>query len=286
MRLFDYFDAKSVEGACSLLEKYKGEAKILSGGQSLIILMKMRLASPKQLINLKTIPNLDYIQQDRGALRIGALASYNSIANSTIVRKTFPGLSEAASVIADVQVRNAGTIGGNVCHGDPTTDLPPILTSLGASVKAVRKGGERVIPLNGFYKGPFETVLNPDEMVSEIIVANPPPKSGSCYQKFVMRHGDMAIASVGTALTLAGSRCTDVKITMGGVGPIVIRATKAESLLRGEDIVDLTEVANMAAQEAKPVTDHNATEEFRRQLIVTLTKRTITESVNRAKSMG
>ena len=281
MKPFEYHDAKSVEEACSLLEQYVGDAKILSGGQSLTILLRRRLASFDHIINIKSIPGLDYITREDDGVRIGPTVSYRMLEESRLIKDLFPGLADAASVIADVQIRNAGTVGGNLSHGDPTTDLPPIFMSLGAKVHAIRKSGQRTIPLEDFYVDYFTTRLEANELLAEVFVPYPQSNSSSCYRKHVLRQGDMAIASVGAAVTVKNNIFESARITIGGVGPVPVRARAAEEAALGKKVDEIKKIGEIAGDEIDPHTDLNASSWYRRELVKTLTKRVLEETIHR-----
>jgi carbon-monoxide dehydrogenase medium subunit len=289
MRPFEYYDPQTVEEVCSLLAKHREEAKVIAGGQSLLILLKQRLFSPKYLINLKNISALDYIQHNgKGGLRIGAITSHRSLETSTIIRERFPVLSEAEQLIGSVQIRNMGTVGGSLCHADPAADLAPVLIVLEAMVKVVSSKGVRTIPLREFFISYYETVLTPEEILTEVIVPNPPPNSGSAYQKFIIRAGDMAIVSSAASISInpKTEKCTGVRIALGAAGSTPLRIEKAEDVLKGNKIDEssIGEAARIASQEAHPVGDIHASEEYKRELIRVLTRDVLRSALERARS--
>lgn len=230
---FEYFAPKTVEEACSLLTRYSGQAHVLAGGTDLLVRMKQRKITPRFVINLKTIPDLDYIRYDETeGLRMGALVTIQSIKTSTIIRRKYNILNQAASGESTVQIRNQATIGGNLANASPAADGPVSLIALGAKVIIARTGGERAVVLEDFFTGPGQTLLQAGEIITEIQVPSPSPQSGGVYLKHSIRGADIAIVGVGVVVTLDGESCKDIKIALGAVAPTPIRARKAEDLLR------------------------------------------------------
>ena len=287
---FKYFPAKDVKDACALLAQYGEEAKILSGGQTLVSLMKQKLISPSYIIDIKGISDLDYIRytEDDG-LRIGGLTTHRSVEKSDIIRKKFPMLSEMEYTLASFGVRNWGTVGGSLCSADPASDLSSTLIALGAEVTLTGSDSERVVSLEDFFIDLFETIINEDEILTEIHVPNV-VKSGGIHTKFARRATDLAVVSVATYLTLDGSShdlCEDIRIVMGSVGPIPSRSKRAEELIRGQKIDDalIEKAAQIASEDIQPTTDLNGTEEFKREIARVLAQRTIKEAAVRAQAL-
>lgn len=278
---FDYMEAKSIEEASSLLSQYKAGAKVIAGGTDLLVYMKMRRVIPQCIINLRTIPNLDYIHfADGEGLRIGALATLHDIENSDVIRERFPVLADAASKIANPQIRNMGTIGGNMCNAAPSADMAPPLIGLGAKVKIKSLKGERVIPLEGFFVGPGETALQTGEILTEIQVPDSPPHSRAVYLKLPARTVvDIAVVGVAVVVTLDSKRTStiDIRIVLGAVAPTPIRAHKAEGIIKGKAINEHTieRAAQAAADEAQPITDIRGSAIYRREMVKVLTNRAI-----------
>src|SRR6202007_3039432 len=208
-KAFDYCRPKTLPEAISLLQQHGDAAKILSGGQSLIPMMKMRLAQPEYLIDINQISGLDYIKEEEGYLKIGALAREADLEASDLIRSNYPLILDTAFSIADPQVRNLATVGGNLAHGDPANDHPATMLAFGAEVVAVGTGGERKIPIGAFFTGPFSTALRRDEIVVEIRVPSPKPGSGGAYVKMERKVGDFATAAVAVQLTLSGGVCQE-----------------------------------------------------------------------------
>jgi len=287
MKDFEYFAAKTVEEACSLLSQYKEEANIIAGGQSLLTLIKQKLISPSYLIDIKGISDLDYIKFDeKDGLRIGALTTHRAIELSPLIKERFSVLAEMEKVVASVQTRNWGTIGGNLCHADPIGDPAPPLIALNARVKIVSSRGERIIPLEEFFKDYFTTVLEDDEILAEIQIPNPPPHSGVAYIKFSIIEAGIKIAAASASITLNGKTCKDARIVLSAVAPVPMRAKEAAKLLVGESIDDnlIEQAAEMASKEARPTSDVHASEEYRRELAKVLVRRVTREALERAKA--
>src|SRR5713101_7218026 len=224
---FEYHAPNSISEATALLAKLGEDAKILSGGQSLIPLMKLRLAGPRHLVDINGIPDLAYVREADGFLRIGALTRESDLEDSDLVRTRYPLLFDTCEVIADPLVRNLATIGGNLAHGDPANDHPATMLAFGAEVVAVGPRGERRIPIASFFTGPFSTALKMDEIVVEIRIPTPPPRSGGAYLKLERKVGDFATAAVAVQLTLSQNGiCEHVGIGLTNVGPTPIKAEK------------------------------------------------------------
>ena len=287
MNTFEYMPAKTVKEACELLSKYGEEAKILGGGQSLVNLMKQDFVRPSYIIDIKEISDLDYIRHDeKDGLRIGALTTHRSLETSTIVQDKFFMLAEMEHTLASVAVRNWGTLGGNLAHADPASDLAPTLMALGAEVTVTGSNAERVISLDDFFIGYFETALQPDELLTEIHVPNSGQGSG-IHSKFALRATDLAVVSVATHLIFDpdnSDQCKDARIVMGSVGPTPLRAKRGEDLLKGQtiDAALIEEAARLSAEDAQPTTDINGSEEYKREIVHVLVRRNIKEAQARA----
>ncbi len=282
---FEYFSPKTLAEAISLLQKHGSDAKILAGGQSLIPLMKLRLASPKQLIDLGRISGLSYIKESDGYLTIGALTRESELDASDLIRKKYPIIADTAAVIADPLVRNMATVGGNLAHADPANDHPATMLALGTEVVAAGPKGTRKIALTDFFKDVFTTALRPDEILTEIRIPIPPARSGGAYFKVERKVGDFATAAVAAQITLDGSTCQRVGIGLTNVGPTPIKATRAEKALQGKpaDEKNIQEAARIASEEAQPVDDLRGSADYKRSLIRVLTTRALQKAIARAK---
>jgi carbon-monoxide dehydrogenase medium subunit len=289
MANFEYFAPNQIEEALTLLSDYRDQSKIIAGGQSLLILMRQGLIAPKYLIDIKGISCLDYIHFDaKEGLRIGALASHRDIEKSKLIRNGFGVIAEMEQRLASVQTRNWGTIGGNLCHGDPTGDPAPVLIALKAKVKLQNLNGERTLLLEEFFKDYFETALQNDELFIEISVPKPPPHTGTAFTKFSLIAGDYAIASAAVSITLDKNlgECSDARIALGSAASVPIRARQAENLLLGKQITERTleEAARSASDGARPVTDAQFSEGYRRELLRVLVRRVGSDAFKRASS--
>jgi carbon-monoxide dehydrogenase medium subunit len=282
---FEYLRPKTVPEAVALLQQHGDDAKILSGGQSLIPMMKLRLARPSHLIDINRISGLSYIKEDGGFLKIGGLTREAEVEASAVVRQKYPLLLDTATVIADPQVRNLATVGGNLAHGDPANDHPATMIALGAQIVATGAKGERVIAIDDFFKSLFETDLKHDEILTEIRIPVPPPKSGGAYVKLERKVGDFATAAVAVQLTLDGSGSVQkIGIGMTNVGPTPLRAKKAEASLTGKkpDQAAIDQAAKLAADESQPSSDLRGPAEYKKGMIKELTRRAIAKALERA----
>jgi carbon-monoxide dehydrogenase medium subunit len=282
---FDYHAPTTIGEATSLLARLGDDAKVLSGGQSLIPLLKLRLASPRHLVDINRIPGLAYVKEADGALRIGALTRESDLEESEAVRARYPLLADATRSIGDPLVRNLATVAGNLAHGDPANDHPAVMLALGAEVVATGPSGERRIPIGGFFKGPFETALRADELLTEIRVPAPAPRSGGAYVKLERKVGDFATAAVAVQLTLAADgTCGAVGIALTNVGLTPIKAEKAEAALRGKRLDEGTirEAAQLAADAARPEADLRGSVEYKKDLVRVLTARALRKAIERA----
>jgi carbon-monoxide dehydrogenase medium subunit len=283
---FDYFSPTTLSEAVELLQKHGEEAKVLAGGHSLIPLMKLRLASPKYLVDINGIEGLEYISESEGFLRIGALTRYDNVANSDIVKTRYPLLAEAASHIGDPLVRNMGTIGGNVCHSDPANDLPAAMLALEATMVATGPSGVRSIRAEDFFVDTFQTDLKPGEILTEIRIPLFPPKTGGSYQKLEKRVGDFPIVGVATQVSLSNKDdFTRVGIGLTAVGPKAIKSRKAEEFLRGRKANDssIKEASEIAASETSPTSDMRGPADYKKDMVRVLTIRGLERSVALAK---
>ena len=289
MKYFDYFEPTTLSEASSLLTYYGKDAKILAGGTDLLVRMKRQVLTPRYLINLKRISGLDTITVSDGALRIGALATIRAVHTSSVVREHWGVVAEAAQKMASMQVRNLATIGGNLCNAAPSADMAPALIGLGASVRIVGPSGERTVGLEEFFVGPGATVLGEGEILTELIVSRPRPKTGAVYIKYAIRKAmDIALVGVAVVTTLDASskRLDDVRVVLGAVAPTPLRARRTEEVLRGRAVpledVALGEAAEIAMEEAKPISDVRASEYYRRKLVGVLVRRATSQALERA----
>ena len=283
---FQYHAPTTVGEATALLARLGEEAKVLSGGQSLIPLMKLRLASPVHVVDINGIPGLSGIRESDGVLRIGALTRESDLEESELIRTRYPLLHDTSKVIADPLVRNLATVGGNLAHGDPANDHPATMLALGAEVVAVGPKGERTVPIASFFTGPFATSLRPDEILVEIRVPTPPAHSGGAYLKLERKVGDFATAAVAAQVTLgANGACEQVGIGLTNVGLTPIKALKAEAALKGKapDEAAIKRAAELAAEASEPSADLRGSVEYKKDLVRVLTARALRKAVERAR---
>jgi carbon-monoxide dehydrogenase medium subunit len=282
---FQYFAPQSLDEAVSLLNSYGPEAKVLSGGQSLIPLMKLNLATPSYIIDINRIPGLSDIRETNGHLSIGCLAREADLDSSELARSKYPILHDTTSVIADPLVRNLATVGGNLAHGDPANDHPATMLALGAEVIARSSAGERVIPISEFFEDTLTTALSPGEILTEIRVPTPPPGSGSAYLKLERKVGDYAIAGVAVAITVRNGNCQHAGIALTNAGPTPVKASSAESFLIGKrlDQETIREAARLAAQEAQPTADLRGPVEYKRDMVRVLAGRALRLALERSR---
>jgi CO/xanthine dehydrogenase FAD-binding subunit len=276
---FDVVRPRSMEEALGLLKgNHDGEIRAYAGGTDLIPKLKRRLIkTPKCLMDLKSIPGLDYVQKTGdGGLKIGTLASISSVVGSPLVRRNYPILAQAAGSIAATQIQNRGTVVGNICNAVPSADSAPALLCLDAQVLCMSSGKERSIGMDEFFLGPNQTALKGDELVREMLLPAMPENVRGVYIKFSPRSRmDLAVVGVAVMVVLEKGALKDVRIGLGAVAPTPIKARKAEAILRGESVREelLAKAAKVASEEAKPISDHRASAEYRKMMVEVLVKR-------------
>jgi carbon-monoxide dehydrogenase medium subunit len=283
---FDYLAPQSLEEAVAALAQNGDDAKILAGGQSLIPAMRFRLASPTVLIDINRLSMLGYLREEQGHLAIGALTRENDLEGAAVVAQGYPRLFDAAHVIADPLVRNRATVGGNIAHADPANDHPAVMLAYNAQVIARGPKGERVIPIDEFFVGLFETSLAHDELLTEIRISKPPANAGGAYLKIERKVGDYAVAAVAVQLTMEGNRCTSARVALTNLSSVPMRSPGAEQALIGQELnAEALEAAGRAAaQECDPSNDLRGTVEYKRDLTRVLTKRAVRKAAERAGS--
>lgn len=282
---FDYHAPATLAEAIGLLQQHGDDAKVLSGGQSLLPLLKLRLASAMHVVDIGRIPGLDYIKEDGGYLKIGGRTRESALERSDLIKTKYPILHDTALVIADPLVRNRATVGGNLAHADPANDHPATMLALGAEVVAAGPKGERTIPIDRFFTGIFSTALEAGEILIEIRIPIPPPRSGGAYVKLERKVGDFATAAAGAQVTLGANGAVErAGIGLTSVGPTPIKATEAERFLQKKtpDRQTLAEAARLAAKAASPTADRRGSVEYKREMARVLTTRALTTAVERA----
>ena len=283
---FEYLTPSKISDAIAMLQKHGEEAKILAGGHSLIPAMRLRLSEPGYLIDISGIQGLDYILEESGQLRIGAMTREASLEESQIVRENFPILLDTVKMIADPSVRNLATVGGNLAHGDPANDHPATMLALGAIVVVEGPNGSREIGIDDFFPDFFTTALEPEEILTEIRIPSPPSGSGGAYLKIERKVGDYAAAAVACQLNIdSGGSIQDIGIGLTNVGSTPIRASSAEQLLQGKnpDEKMIAEAGRLSAADSEPMEDLRGSAEYKRALVKELTQRAIKLSLQRAE---
>jgi carbon-monoxide dehydrogenase medium subunit len=282
---FEYHRPSSLNEAISLLKHHGAQAKVLSGGMSLLPTLKLRLGAFAHLVDINRIPGLDTIKEEGGFLRIGAMARQSALERSDLIRKKYPILADAVPLIADPLVRNRGTVGGNVANGDPANDEPAIMIALGATLVAHGTKGERSIPANKFYTGLYETALARDEILTEIRIPLPPARSGGAYQKLKRKTGDFAVAAVAVQLSLdAKGAVASAGIGLTNAGPTPVEAAEAAKFLVGKtpDAKTIAEAARLAAAKSNPSADHRGSVEYKKEMARVLAARALQAALERA----
>jgi carbon-monoxide dehydrogenase medium subunit len=283
---FEYFAPTSLREAIGLLGAHAGEAKLLAGGQSLIPLMKFRLATPGYLVDLRQVPGLDTLAERDGGLVIGAMVRETALETSDLVHRRYPGLADTSAVVADPLVRNFATVGGNLAHGDPANDHPAMMLALGAEVVAEGPNGRRRIAIDDLLVDALETSLAPEEVLVEIAVPAPAAHTGSAYVKLERKVGDYAIVGVAARVTLDGDTCAAAGLGLTNVGTTAIRPREAEQFLVGKrlDEETLREAGRLAGQAAQPSDDLRGPAEYKRAMVGTLTVRALRAAATRARN--
>jgi carbon-monoxide dehydrogenase medium subunit len=283
----EYEKATSVEHAIALLARFGPEARILAGGHSLIPMMKLRLAQPETLIDINGLGELDYIRVTEGELRIGALTRHAQLLDSAVAGEHFAILHDAEKVIADPIVRNWGTVGGSICQADPSEDLSGTFAALKASMIIQGQGGSRSVPAREFFTGPYETVVAPGELLTEIRIAIR-PGGGSAYEKVGRRVGDWPVGAAAAAIWLAGDTIAEAGIGLTAVGARNFAAAEAEDMLRGEPPTEasLARAGELAAEHCRPTSDQRGPADYKRHLARELTRRALRRALNRATGLN
>jgi carbon-monoxide dehydrogenase medium subunit len=272
---FEYFAPTTVDEALELLGRYDdGEAKVLAGGMSLIPVMKLRFAAPTALVDINRIDGLDTLAEEGGKLRIGALVRHKTCERSGLLKGKYGALGDAAPLISDPVVRNLGTVAGSLAHADPQGDWGSVMLAVRGEVVARSAEGERTIPIDDLFLGPFTTSLQPNELVTEVRVPSP-SRAGGTYLKLERKVGDFATVGVAVHVAMSNGTVEQAGIALTGVGPTNIRAAEAEEALTAQALDDeaIDEAARLAAAAAQPRTDLRGTEEYKRNVVRIFTAR-------------
>ena len=283
---FEYERATSVQHALALLAKYGPESRVLAGGHSLIPMMKLRLAQPETLVDINDLAELAYLIVEDGELRIGALTRHAELLGSAVAGQHFPILHDAERRIADPIVRNRGTVGGSLCQADPSEDLSAVFAAVRATMVIEGGSGTRTVPERSFHLGPYETVVAPDELLTEIRVPILPGGGGSAYVKVDRRAGDWPVGAAGAALWLDGDTITEAGIGLAAVGAAHFSAAEAEDFLRGAPATgdSFAAAGRIAAEHCSPVSDQRGPADYKRHLAAELTVRALRLALGRARA--
>jgi CO/xanthine dehydrogenase FAD-binding subunit len=288
MRLpkFDYFEPETLDEALRVLAEWGEKALVLAGGTDVLVKMRNGRLKPGAVVALERICSLSEISFNLSeGVTIGAGAKLSDVASHPDILRHYPAIARAARVMANVQVRNMGTIGGNLCNAAPSAENAPPLMAIGAIVTVKSLQGDRRIPLDDFFRGPGITVMKPEEIMTSIFVPTPPPKSGASYQRISARCGvDIAAVSVGAMVTIDGVVCKEARIVLGAVAPVPMRALNAEAFL-AEKVWSqelLRDAARISSEESRPISDVRASLQYRRKMVAVLTVRALEEAHGRA----
>ncbi|MGB5665749.1 MAG: xanthine dehydrogenase family protein subunit M [Maribacter sp.] len=283
---FIYHKATSVKDAIALSQTHGEEAKFMSGGHSLLPMMKLRFATPEHIIDISKIDGLSYIKEDGDLLKIGALTTQSEMEHSSLIKEKYPIFSDAIKLTADPSVRNVGTIGGNIAHGDAANDQPALMLAMRATIIAEGTNGKRSIPIDEFFHGFYMTALEPTDVLVEIQVPKSKKGSGGAYNKVERKVGDYATAGVAVYMQLDNNGvCQEIGIGLTNVSAVPMRLERGEELLKGKKITEelIEQVGVMASEDCEPTSDLRGSEAYKRSIVNTITKRMLRAALERAK---
>jgi carbon-monoxide dehydrogenase medium subunit len=283
---FEYIDARSLDEAIALVARHGDEARLLAGGQSLVPLMNMRLARPRLVVDLNRVESLAYIRNAEGGLAIGAMTRQTVAEQSPRVAGRWPLLVEALELAGHRAIRNRGTIGGSLAHADPAAELPAAVLALDGRLTLAGPDGRRTVEARAFFQGALTTARAPDEVLTEVALPSPPPRTGACFLEVARRHGDFALVAVAAVATLdATGTCTRARLAFAGVGTTPLRAEPAERLLvgRGGDAALFAEAARVVSEGLEPDSDLHASADYRREVAAALARRALARAWERAE---
>lgn len=281
---FEYHAPSSLDEVISLLSELE-DARVIAGGHSLLPMMKLRFAEPAHLVDINGISELKNIREDGGTISIGAMTSENELIDSSIISEHCPLIGDAAKLIADPQVRNRGTIGGDIVHGDPGNDHPAIMMAVDARFVVRGPDDQRILPANGFFLGTYWTQLEESELLTEIQVPAFTAGTGYGYNKLKRKTGDYATAASAVVLILDGERCSEIRIALTNVAPMAIRARQAEDALRGQVISDalIEQAAQQVMAVCEPAEDLRGDAEYKTHMAAEMTRRSLRDALARAR---
>jgi carbon-monoxide dehydrogenase medium subunit len=283
--VFEYLKPSSISEAIALLKEHGEDAKLLAGGQSLVPMMKLRIARPRYLIDIHRISDLNYIREETGQIRCGAMIRHVQIEESELIRDRVPMLCEAASAIGDAQVRNRGTLGGGLAEADPSGDYGAVVLALNAQMKCISPRGERVIPATNFFSFAYTTALESDEILTEVIFPVPDSNSAGVYLKLERVAGDFAITSAAVQIDLDQNKaCNTIGVGVTGAGTVPRKAVSVESLLQGKKITpELIAQAGQLIQEgAEPIEDLRGSASYKKKALSAILRRALSTALQRA----
>jgi carbon-monoxide dehydrogenase medium subunit len=286
---FDYHRPASLPEAMEVMARYGHDARPLAGGQSLIPLLKLRLANPAVIVDLNAIPGLSYVRQENDRLAIGALTCHSDVEDSELIRARYAAIEDAVTHIGDAQVRNLGTVGGSLAHGDPSGDWGAAFLALGGELRCVGPSGDRLIPVREFFTDMYETARQSNEIVTEVRIYSPQPRSGGAYLKLERRSGDFAVVGVAVSLALDGNDlCVDAGIGLSGVGPTCVKGITAERILRGSRLNEpaIAAAANSLDADIDPYSDARAPAEYKRAMAKVFFRKALEVARQRATAQG
>jgi carbon-monoxide dehydrogenase medium subunit len=283
---FEYFAPTTLGEALSILDQRGDAVKVMAGGQSLIPLMKLRFAAPDAIVDLNRVPGLDELKDEGDGLRIGALVRHRDCERSDLLQGRYRLLGDAAPQISDPLVRNRGTVCGSVAHADPQGDWGSVMLAVRAEVNVRSSNGTRTVPIDDFFQGPFTTVLEPNEIITDVRVPDPGPRSSGTYLKLERKVGDYATAAVAVQLSFSNGTVSQAGIALTGVGGSNIRAGAAEDVLRGAEPTAeaIGEAARLAAEAAEPQSDVRGTAEYKRNVVRVFTERGLRTAADAARA--
>lgn len=282
---FTYLEPTSIDEALELLARYGDEAKLIAGGTGLVNLMKQRLVQPAYLIGLRRIPGLSEIQHD-GVLRIGALCTHRTIETSSLVQTHVPLLTETFKRVASIRIRTVATVGGALAHADPNQDPPPTLLVLDARVHLRSQRRDREVAISDFFTGYYETVMEPNELITAVVIPPQPTGSGTAFLKFLPQtHDDYATVAVAARVTVDSDRIIDTRVALGAAATTPVRATAVENALRGETPTPtvLRDAAALVAEAVDPTSDFRGSASYKRDMAVVFVQRALAQAVARAR---
>jgi len=285
---FEYEAPSTLEQALKILATFGEKARPLCGGTDILIQMRAGVRRPEYLVDVKSIPELRRLSFDpNNGLRLGAAVPCIEIYESALMHKHYPGLTEAAHLIGSVQIQNRASVGGNLCNGSPAADAVPALIALGAVAKIAGRDGMREVPAESFVLSPGRTVLQPGELLVELLIPAPRPHSADAYLRLIPRNEmDIAVVGVGASVTMEGDKCQAARIALGAVGPTPILASKAAEAIVGKKLDDaaIERAAQLAIEASSPIDDMRGTAEYRRHVTGVLTRRVLAKAAERAKA--